>query len=50
MKSMSLVRWTGLASILGGVVFAAKMWHDHNDAPPWPTDITDTLIFVVPLL
>ena len=26
------------------------MWYDRNDAPPWPTDITDTLIFIVPLL
>lgn len=50
MKSATFIRLSGMASILGGVLFAAKMWHDRNDAPPWPTDITDTLIFVVPLL
>ncbi len=50
MKSATLIRLGGLASIAGGVLFAAKMWYDRNDAPPWPTDITDTLLFVVPLL
>ncbi len=50
MKSSTFIGASGLASMLGGVLFAAKMWHDRNDGPPWPTDITDTLIFVVPLL
>ena len=49
MRSSTFIRWSGLASMLGGVLFAAKMWYDRNDAPPWPTDITDTLIFLVPL-
>ncbi len=50
MKSATFIRLSGMASILGGMLFAAKMWHDRNDAPPWPTDLTDTLIFAVPLL
>ncbi len=50
MKASTFIRLSGPASILGGVLFAAKMWYDRNDGPPWPTDITDTLIFVVPLL
>ncbi|MDP9312259.1 MAG: hypothetical protein M3R24_15465 [Chloroflexota bacterium] len=50
MTSSTFIRQSGLASMLGGILFAAKMWYDRNDGPPWPTDITDTLIFVVPLL
>ena len=50
MKSATGTRLSALASVLGGLLFAAKMWYDRNDGPPWPTDITDTLIFVVPLL
>lgn len=45
-----LVRLGGLAAALGGVLWGAKAFHDRNDAPPWPTDITDTLLFVVPVL
>ncbi len=50
MSKSNLIRWGGLAAMLGGVLFIAKMLYDANDAPPWPTDITDTLIFTVPLL
>ena len=50
MKSSTFTRWSGLAGMLAAVLFAAKMWYDRNDAPPWPTDITDRLIFIVPLL
>lgn len=39
-----------LAAVLGGALWAAKAFYDRNDAPPWPTDITDDLSFVVPLL
>ena len=39
-----------LAAVLGGLLWAAKAFYDRNDAPPWPTDLTDTLFFVVPLL
>ena len=50
MGSSRLMPWSGPASILAGALFAAKTVYDRNDAPPWPTDITDTLVFLVPLL
>ena len=50
MRSATFIRLSASASILGGLLFAAKTWYDRNDGPPWPTDITDTLIFVIPLL
>jgi hypothetical protein len=49
--SSSLVsRLGGIAAVVGGLLWAAKAFYDRNDAPPWPTDITDTLFFVVLLL
>lgn len=45
-----IARLGGVAAVLGGVLWSAKAFHDRNDAPPWPTDATDTLSFVVPLL
>lgn len=50
MKTPRLIRLGGLGAMLGGLLLAAKAFHDRNDAPPWPTDATDTLFFVVPLL
>lgn len=43
-------RLGSIAAVLGGVLWSAKAFYDRNDAPPWPTDITDTLFFVIPLL
>ena len=49
--SSSLVaRIGGLAAVLGGLLWSAKAFYDRNDAPPWPTDVTDTLFFLVLLL
>ena len=45
-----LARLGALAAVLGGLLWCAKAFYDRNDAPPWPTDITDTLFFVVLLL
>ena len=39
-----------VAAMLGGTLWAAKAFYDRNDAPPWPTDVTDTMFFVVLLL
>src|SRR5215217_620885 len=49
--SSSLVaRIGGLAAVLGGLLWSAKAFYDRNDAPPCPTDVTDTLFFLVSLL
>jgi hypothetical protein len=45
-----MVRLGALAASLGGLMWAAKAIYDRNDAPPWPTDATDTLFFLSPLL
>jgi hypothetical protein len=42
-----VVRASALAAMLGGVLWSAKAFYDMNDAPPWPTDVTDDLFFVV---
>ena len=42
-----VVRASALAAMLGGVLWSAKAFYDRNDAPPWPTDVTDDLFFVV---
>ena len=39
-----------MAAMLGGVLWSAKAFYDRNDAPPWPTDVTDDLCFVVLVL
>ncbi len=49
-SSSSLVRFGGIAAALGGVLFAFKAYWDRNDAPPWPSDATDAIGFVNPLL
>ena len=49
-SSSNLVRLGGLAAALGGILFAAKAYWDRNDGPPWPTDVTDSLAFITPLL
>lgn len=43
-------RLGAIAAIVGGLLWSAKAFYDRNEAPPWPTDITDTLFFVVLLL
>ena len=42
-----VVRASALAAMLGGVLWSAKAFYDRNDAPPWPTHVTDDLFFVV---
>ncbi len=49
-SSKLVARLGGIAAMLGGTLWAAKAFYDRNDAPPWPTDISDTLFFVVLLL
>jgi hypothetical protein len=44
------VRLGGVAAAIGGVLWSAKAFYDRNDAPPWPTDLTDTLFSVVLVL
>jgi hypothetical protein len=36
--------------VLGGLLWSAKAFYNRNDAPPWPTDFTDHLMFILPLL
>jgi hypothetical protein len=45
-----IARLGGLAAVVGGLLWSAKSFYDRNDAPPWPTDLTDDLFFVVLLL
>ncbi len=45
-----VVRASALAAMLGGVLWSAKAFYDRNYAPPWPTDVTDDLFFVVLVL
>ena len=46
-----LLRWSGLAAALGGVLFSAKiLWEVAGVVPLNTTDITDTLFFIVSLL
>ena len=50
-SSSELLRWSGLAAVLGGVLFSAKLlWEMADGGPLNATDVTDTLFFVVPLL
>ena len=49
-SSKFIARMGAVAAMLGGTLWAAKAFYDRNDAPPWPTDVTDTLFFVVLLL
>ena len=48
--SKPIGRLGGLAAVVGGLLWSAKSFYDRNDAPPWPTDLTDDLFFVVLLL
>lgn len=41
---------SGLAAILGGVLWTAKAALDPNDSPPWPNDLSDALFFIAPIL
>ena len=49
-SSRFIARVGAVAAMLGGALWAAKAFYDRNDAPPWPTDVTDTMFFVVLLL
>jgi hypothetical protein len=52
MRTLSnfIARLGGLAAVVGGLLWSAKSFYDRNDAPPWPTDLTDDMFFVVLLL
>ena len=45
-----LVRMSALTAVLGGLAWNAKMIYESNSDRPYPEDLTDTLLFVVPLL
>ena len=45
-----VVRASALAAMLGGLLWAGKIIYESNNDHPYPTDITDALFFVVPLL
>jgi hypothetical protein len=46
-SSNLVARLGGLTAVLGGSLWSAKAFYDRNDAPPWLTDVTDDLFFVV---
>ena len=48
--SLTLVRWSGPAAILGGALWGLKTLSDSGDAAPGSGDVTDALFFVVRLL
>ena len=48
--SLMLARWSGLASMLGGVLWSLKAILDADDAVAGPNGATDALFFAVPLL
>lgn len=49
--SLNLVRWGGVAAVLGGVLyFALILWDLTGNVPAYGTDVTDALFFLVPLL
>jgi len=50
MRTSSLIRWSGLAAILGGALWIAKVLYEMNDETVYARDITDYMFFVVPLL
>jgi hypothetical protein len=45
-----LVRAGALAAVLGGLLWDAKMIYESINDRPYPDDLTDALLFVVPLL
>jgi hypothetical protein len=48
--SKPIGRLGGLGAIVGGLLWSAKFFYDRNDMPPWSTDLTDDMFFVVLLL
>jgi hypothetical protein len=46
----TIARLGAAAAALGGLLWTVKAFYDRNHAPPWPTDVTDALLFVMPLL
>lgn len=50
MRTNSLIRMGGLAAILGGTLWVAKVLYEMNDVTTYARDITDYMFFVVPLL
>ena len=50
MQTSSLIRWSGLAAVLGGALWIAKVLYEMNDVTTYARDITDYMFFVVPLL
>jgi len=50
MRTSSLIRWSGLAAIVGGALWVGKVLYEMNDETVYVRDITDYMFFVVPLL
>ncbi len=50
MSKSIVVRASALSAVLGGLLWDAKIIYESNNDHPYPTDITDALFFVVPLL
>ena len=48
---LKFLPWSGLAAMLGGVLFSGKvLWNMTNIRPSHATDVTDVLFFFAPLL
>ena len=48
---LKFLPWSGLAAMLGGVLFSGKvLWNMINIRPSHDTDVTDVLFFFAPLL
>jgi len=50
MRTSSLIRWSGLAAMLGGAFWVGKVLYEMNETTTYARDITDYMFFVVPLL
>ena len=48
---LKYLQWSGLAAMLGGVLFSGKvLWNTIGIRPSHATDVTDLLFFFAPLL
>src|SRR5829696_9986203 len=48
---LKYLQWSGLAAMLGGVLFSGKvLWNMIGIRPSHATDVTDLLFFFAPLL
>ena len=48
--SSNFIRGSALTAVLGGLLWDAKMIYESSSDRQYPNDLTDTLLFVVPLL